>query len=85
MATYMRVNPDWDPATESLTGANWRLPESTDVAALAQQIADLLGADGKGSLMVTIEAGTTDAPAGGMVFLNGAQIHSISLVTLPEA
>jgi len=85
MATYMRVNPDWDPSTQSLTGANWKIPEGADVAELAQQLADLLGANGNGSLMVTIETGTADAPAGGMVFLNGSQIHSISLVNLPHA
>ena len=67
-----------------MTGTSWRLPDDADVADLAQKIADLLAPGATASLVVPVEAGNPDEPRGGMLFLNGSQIHSIWLVTLPD-
>ncbi len=77
----MRVGPDFDVGRGQLTGANWRLPGETDLAALRDRLVD---ATAKGEA-VPVEVEMSDNPLDRhTVIVNPSQAHSVLLAEPPE-
>ena len=81
MAKFLRVDPDFDHATQQLTGANWRLPGDTDMSALRDRLLEA-AKDGEA---VALEVEMSDDPRNRQtVIVNPSSARSILLAEVGE-
>ena len=78
---YLRIDPDTDPATGKLTGANYRLPAETEIHMLLEDLVECLR-DG-GSLTVKVEM-SDDPRNAAFVIINGSTVRQVLVGETPE-
>jgi hypothetical protein len=81
MASFMRIDPEFDVDSKQLTGVNYRLPSGTDVRQVISLVEQTL-ADGT-SMTVTVEM--SDDPRGtAYVVINGRTVRTVLFGSVGE-